>query len=131
MKPYRAAIGLVGALVFISMVFIQCSSLSEREKAMVEQFTQRLRIELALTDAQTARVRKILTESQKQARRDRARYRNDRQAMRQAGMERMRATDAKIEAILTDEQKAKYEEVREQMREEFRQRAREGRRPGD
>jgi hypothetical protein len=84
----------------------------------VERFTNRLKTELSLSPEQTLEVRRILTESRLRAREDRKKYEGDQIALQQAMIMRRQQEDAEIEKILTDEQKAKFEAIKERMREE-------------
>ena len=72
-----------------------------------------LRSRIGLTDDQASKVQEILSESAREAQADRAAGGTPDPAK---GRERMRRNDEKIEAVLTEEQKGKYAQFKEQRR---------------
>ena len=84
-------------------------------------FLERLKTELKLTPEQTAKIQKILDDAQKQAEIDRQKYQGDREAMMKAMRERWEKIDKEIEAVLTKEQKKKYEQIKKERQERMRE----------
>lgn len=84
-------------------------------------YLERLKAELNLTLEQTAKIQKILDSAQKQAELDRQKYQGDREAMLKAMRERWEKVDKEIEAILTKEQKTKYEKIKKERQERIRE----------
>jgi protein CpxP len=87
----------------------------DRTQARLEE----LKTRLALTDAQVPQVEAILKEAAEEGRRDREANPGDRQELGKRARERMQKVDAKIEALLTDDQKAKYEELKNERRQHY------------
>jgi Spy/CpxP family protein refolding chaperone len=81
----------------------------------------RFAFELKLTPEQTAKIQKILDDAQKQAEIDRQKYQGDREAMMKAMRERWEKIDKEIEAVLTKEQKKKYEQIKKERQERMRE----------
>ena len=73
-----------------------------------------LRTALSLTPDQTAKLKPILFDAQAQGRKIREEYGDDREGARDAMREQMPKTDSKIEALLTADQKKKYEEYKKE-----------------
>jgi Spy/CpxP family protein refolding chaperone len=84
-------------------------------------FLERLKTELKLTPEQTAKIQKILDDAQKQAEIDRQKHQGDREAMMKAMRERWEKIDKEIEAVLTKEQKKKYEQIKKERQERMRE----------
>jgi Spy/CpxP family protein refolding chaperone len=84
-------------------------------------FLERLKTELKLTPEQTAKIQKILDDAQRQAEIDRQKYQGDREAMMKAMRERWEKIDKEIEAVLTKEQKKKYEQIKKERQERMRE----------
>jgi Spy/CpxP family protein refolding chaperone len=91
----------------------------------IEQRTQHLKQRLSLTDGQMETVRSILHETHQQVQNDRQQYKNDRRGMLQALKSRTATMDQKIEALLTGEQKNKYQILKQERREYMRKRIQE------
>ena len=73
-----------------------------------------LRTALSLTPDQTAKLKPIFFDVQAQGRKIREEYGDDREGARDAMREQMPKTDSKIEALLTADQKKKYEEYKKE-----------------
>ena len=96
------------------------SSTGDRPQRMdpaerVERQTQHLKETLSLTDEQTAKVKGIYTKNMEKQRQafEKARESGkevDREEMRTQMMTSMKQQDTEVKALLTDEQKVKYEE---------------------
>ena len=74
-----------------------------------EQRTTRLAEQLSLTDEQKTKVQKIYEEQQKD-------MQGMQGATREERMAKMQATNDKIKAVLTDDQKKKFDEMQQRMR---------------
>jgi periplasmic protein CpxP/Spy len=92
-------------------------SLSHAQQGMrttPEQRVARLKDSLALSEAQVAKLLPIYQESDKKREAAFAAAGDDRDARMAAMRVVMDSTDTKIESILTDSQKAKYEDMKKQ-----------------
>lgn len=99
----------------------------------IERQTSRLKEQLSLTDEQTGKVKALLTSNMEKQRAEwekrraemeqaRENQQVDRDKMRAEMKARMDAQDAEIKALLTDEQKAKYEKVIKEREERMKNR---------
>lgn len=87
-----------------------------------EMLMQVMKDKLTLTADQETQIRAVLTASQEQAMKDRDAAAGDRTKMMTLAQERMQKTDAQISAVLTDEQRKKYEPLQAEMRRRSRER---------
>lgn len=83
---------------------------------MTEHRVMMLKDRLKLTDDQTAKVRAILTDSEKQAQVDREKSKGNPEESRKAAMARHKANDEKIMVLLNAEQKKEYQKMIEEPR---------------
>ena len=83
-------------------------------RATPEQRVARLKDSLALSEAQVAQLLPIYQESDKKREAVLAAAGDDRDARMAAMRSVMDSTDTKIESVLTDSQKAKYEDMKKQ-----------------
>jgi hypothetical protein len=83
-------------------------------RATPEQRVARLKDSLALSEAQVAQLLPVYQESDKKREAAFAAAGDDRDARMAAMRSVMDSTDTKIESILTDSQKAKYEDMKKQ-----------------
>jgi hypothetical protein len=83
-------------------------------RATPEQRVARLKDSLALSEAQVAQLLPIYQESDKKREAAFAAAGDDRDARMAAMRSVMDSTDTKIESVLTDSQKAKYEDMKKQ-----------------
>ena len=107
-------------LLFIGALFASASTseaLAQRQQPSPEQRTERLKDSLSLSDEQTAGVLKIFQDMDEQRKAMFESGSDDRAARMQAMRDLATKTDEKIEALLTDEQKAKYQELKKQRQE--------------
>ena len=74
-----------------------------------------------MTPEQVTKIQKILDSAQKQAEIDREKYQGNREAMMKAMRERWEKIDKEIEAVLTKEQKKKYEAIKKERQERMRE----------
>ncbi|MEN3038806.1 MAG: hypothetical protein ABDI07_06600 [Candidatus Kryptonium sp.] len=84
-------------------------------------YLERLKQELNLSQEQVVKIQKILETAQKQAEADRERYQGNRDAMMKAMRERWEKIDKEIEAVLTKDQKKKYEQIKKERQERMRE----------
>jgi Spy/CpxP family protein refolding chaperone len=82
--------------------------------ASPEQRANRLAEQLSLSDDQKAKVQKIYEDAQKDMQGMQGASREDRMA-------KMQATNEKVKAVLTDDQKKKFDEMQQRMRDRQRQ----------
>jgi Spy/CpxP family protein refolding chaperone len=83
-------------------------------RATPEQRVARLKDSLALSEAQVAQLLPVYQESDKKREAAFAAAGDDRDARMAAMRSVMDSTDTKIESVLTDSQKAKYEDMKKQ-----------------
>ena len=107
---------LSAALLSLAVLFLAGSlSLSRAQqgvRATPEQRSARLKDSLALSEDQVAKLLPIYQESDKKREAAFAAAGDDRDARMAAMRSVMDSTDTKIESILTDSQKAKYEDMK-------------------
>ena len=87
----------------------------------VEDQLARLREQLSLTDAQATKIEAVLRLSAEEGRADRESNLPREERMKR-GRERMERTDTAIEALLTPEQKPKFEQIKKERAERMRNR---------
>lgn len=93
------------------------SALAQRMQFSPEQRAKALKDSLALNDEQLAKVIKIYQETDQKRKEMFSSGSEDRQARMQAMRSLMDTTDVKIEGLLTDTQKSKYEDMKKQRQE--------------
>lgn len=116
------------ACVAMLALMAMCASAKAQEQgggmiAAVEQLSERLK----LSPEQEQKVRAIVSETQEALKKDREAANGDRWALMGILRERIQTMDAKIEAELSNEQKAIYAEVKKERLEKMMQRMRERR----
>ena len=99
----------IAALVMIGVFASQATA--QRMRMSAEERTKMLKDSLSLTAAQADSVLKIYKESDAEREKMFASGQGDRESRMQAMRSMMEKTDAKIEGLLTAEQKTKYEEM--------------------
>lgn len=92
------------------------------KNAPVEEMTIRLQERLNLTDEQTGQVEKILLSAREERQKQRENASGDRRQMLDQMRSMLENRDKQIEALLTEEQKKIYQEIKKERREEMRQR---------
>ncbi len=112
---------LIPSLLALFVFAITIPAISQERRRGFEGYLERLKTELNLTPEQTAKIQNILSSAQKQAELDRQKYQGDREAMFKAMRERWEKIDKEIEAVLTKEQKAKYEKIKKERQERMRE----------
>ncbi len=116
----RKLLTLAFAIVFISFILNFAFAQQDRGRGF-GMYLERLKQELNLTPEQVTKIQKILDSAQKQAEADREKYQGDREAMMKAMRERWEKIDKEIEAVLTKEQKKKYEQIKKERQERMRE----------
>jgi periplasmic protein CpxP/Spy len=106
-------------LILVSL-FLALPVLSVAQDEKVERTTALLKTSLALTAPQETEVRKVLNELDATVAKDREANATNKIALFRLGMQRLREADTKIEAILTDEQKKKYPDLKDAVRQEMK-----------
>ncbi|CUS77896.1 LTXXQ motif family protein [Candidatus Kryptonium thompsonii] len=106
--------------ILFSFIFIGFALSQDRGRGY-GGFLERLKQELNLTPEQVTKIQKILDSAQKQAEIDREKYQGNREAMMKAMRERWEKIDKEIEAVLTKEQKKKYEAIKKERQERMRE----------
>jgi len=114
-KVFMLALPIFLSFIFIGFIFPQ-----DRGRGY-GGFLERLKQELNLTPEQVTKIQKILDSAQKQAEIDREKYQGNREAMMKAMRERWEKIDKEIEAVLTKEQKKKYEAIKKERQERMRE----------
>jgi periplasmic protein CpxP/Spy len=109
---------LVAAATMLSVASV---SFAQMDSSGVERRVERMKTDLALTADQTAKVRTIMYESWAEGQKIRAAHPGDLDAARQEMMKQRDKSDKKIGALLTDEQKVKYEKMKEERRQRMQQ----------
>jgi len=99
------------------MVLTVCSAQAQRMQMTAEQRAQRLKDTLALSDDQYGKVLTIYQDMDKKRQELFSSAGDDRDARMQAMRSLSDSTDTKIEALLTADQKTKYEDLKKQRME--------------
>ena len=108
-------------VIFAFALFLSGHLVSQDRGRGFGGFLERLKSELKLTPEQTAKIQKILDDAQKQAEIDRQKYQGDREAMMKAMRNRWEKIDKEIEAVLTKDQKKKYEQIKKERQGRMRE----------
>ena len=111
---YRVLVVFAAGFLVLASV---SSALAQRRQFSPEERAKRLKDSLALNDDQVAKVVKIYQDVDQQRKDLFSAGSDDRQARMQAMRSLMDTTDVKIEALLTDTQKTKYEDMKKQRQE--------------
>ena len=109
---------LVAAAAMLSVASV---SFAQMDSSGVERRVERMKTDLSLTADQTAKVRTIMFESWAEGQKIRAAHPDDPDAAREEMMKQRDKSDKKIGALLTDEQKVKYEKMKEERRQRMQQ----------
>ncbi|KAA3611289.1 MAG: hypothetical protein D8M58_15075 [Calditrichaeota bacterium] len=104
----------ISILVLFS-VTIACSQERGRRFSLEDQI-KNLKENLELTDEQVEKIKPILEKQREQMQEMRDNFDGERSEMREAMTEIREETDKKINEVLTDEQKEKYQEIQEERR---------------
>jgi protein CpxP len=101
---------LVLAVTFLAVVYAS-PALAQGMRLSAEERTQRLKDSLGLSEEQVGKVTEIYKDADKQRQELFATGSEDRDARMAAMRSLSEKTDVKIEALLTPEQKTKYQEI--------------------
>ncbi|HUI08982.1 MAG TPA: hypothetical protein VL221_01580 [Bacteroidota bacterium] len=115
------------AVIFAFLLVLGSLSLADAQMRMrltPEQRVARLKDSLALSDEQVSKIVTIFAESDKKREEAMSSAGDDRDARMQAMRSVMESTDARIDSVLTDTQKAKYDELKKQRAQGFQRRQR-------
>ena len=99
------------------LMLASSSALAQRMQLSPEQRAKALKDSLTLSDEQLAKVVKIYQDADQKRKDAFSSGSDDRQARMQAMRSIMDTTDVKIEALLSDTQKSKYDDMKKQRQE--------------
>ena len=104
------------AVFAVTALLLLCATqaFAQIDSARTLKRLEDLRTALSLTPDQATKLKPILFDAQAQGRKIREEYGDDREGARDAMREQMPKTDSKIEALLTVDQKKKYEEYKKE-----------------
>ena len=100
------------AAIAVSTMLINSVGLAQRSRISMDERVKFLTEQLSLTETQAASVRSIYEAAEKDRTAAFEAHRNDRTGMREAISTIMKGADDKVGALLTDDQKVKYEKVK-------------------
>jgi periplasmic protein CpxP/Spy len=110
------------SFVLLFAVALSASDAQQRMRMTPEQRAARLKDSLALSDDQVGKIVTIFQESDSLRQQAVASAGDDRDARMAAVRKVMDDSDSKIESLLTDNQKTKYEEMKKQRMQGFQRR---------
>ena len=108
-KHALKALTVAGLILFSAPAFAEHNEHKE-EGSYGEKRVEKLKEKLSLSDEQTAQIQAILKESEP--------TQEEKDAFKKKMQDRMKTTDDKISAVLTEEQRAKYAELKEKRKEQ-------------
>ncbi|HUN64725.1 MAG TPA: hypothetical protein VMW43_01385 [Bacteroidota bacterium] len=112
MKPIRQ----IFLFVVTALLILPATGLSQRGRMTVEERLKTLTEQLSLKPAQADSIKFILVSGDSARMKLFAEHRDDRSAMREAMQKLNEEQDKKIEALLTEEQNAKYLKIIEERK---------------
>jgi len=114
----------LGALTLLLVLTLTSTAIPQENNktATTDEAILKLKERLSLTADQTEQVKAILLESKKRNDEIKKKHSDDRRQMLLSIKEAWQTTDGQIEELLSDEQKAIYQKVKEERREEWRTR---------
>ena len=110
-KPFFKLVTLLLAAAALTLLF-RDSSQAQRMRMSVDDRVKQLTEQLSLTKDQADSTRKIYEAADKERSEIFQAHKGDRSAMREAMGKIMASVDSKIETLLTDEQKVKYDKIK-------------------
>jgi len=119
MKTIKLTV-IAAVAAFITIGYLVPGAYADDIRA--ERHAAYLKDRLKLTDSQAQQVKGIVLDAQKKSELERGKNMGNRDAARKAAMDRRRATDDKIKAVLNDDQKKQFEKIKDDLREGGRQR---------
>lgn len=108
-------------IFYLSMLlifFIGANRSLAQPKMDIDKQVQNLKDRLTLNDEQTTKIRNILEEANSEREKLFELNKDDRDAMRSAMRDLRDETDRQTKQVLTDDQKAEYEKMKEERRKE-------------
>ncbi len=106
--------GILVSMLFACMVFLPLSAQAQRGRMSTDDRVKRLADQLSLTKEQADSVRSILTSAEKERTEIFQAHQGDRDSVRALMRKQTEAVDAKIQALLTADQKTAYEKVKKE-----------------
>lgn len=122
MFVFVAALGLLVSVPQPARAFQDDSETQARKLPTPEEVVEKLDSKLSLSDDQKAKITPIIAERQQRMRAAAANQSGRRFKKAREMKSIYKDSDEKIKAVLTDEQKKKYDELEKQMREEMKER---------
>jgi protein CpxP len=119
----KLPVAFFSVVVLLLAGSLSLSHAQQRMRMTPEQRADRLKDSLALSDDQVGKVLAIFKESDTKREDAFAAAGDDRDARMSAMRKIMDETDTKIESVLTDSQKSKYEEMKKQRVQGFQRRS--------
>ncbi|MEW6006000.1 MAG: hypothetical protein AB1695_11870 [Stygiobacter sp.] len=116
----------IEVLFVLLILFTASALLAQPTRSTPEERAQQLKEQLSLSDDQTEKVTTILIESEKKREAIFDETDGDRKVMRSKMVSLMKETDKKIDALLTNDQKEKYDELKKERRQQMKQRSGKG-----
>jgi len=120
----RTSLPAVICAVLLLAGSVSLADAQGRMRMTPEQRAARLKDSLALSDDQVSKIVTIFAESDKKREEAMSSAGDDRDSRMQAMRSVMESTDARIDSILTDTQKTKYDEMKKQRMQGFQRRQR-------
>jgi len=114
----------LGALTLLLVLTLTSTAIPQENNktATTDEAILKLKERLSLTADQTEQVKALLLESKKRNDEIKKKHSDDRRQMLLSIKEAWQTTDGQIEELLSDEQKAIYQNVKAERREEWRTR---------
>ena len=119
----KSPVAFLSLAVLLLAGSVSLSPAQQRMRMTPEQRAARLKDSLALSDDQVGKIVTIFKESDTKREDALAAAGDDRDARMSAMRTIMDETDTKIESVLTDSQKAKYEDMKKQRMQGFQRRS--------
>jgi hypothetical protein len=126
-KMFRIAQISIVLFIFGFTLFYCSNNDQGRRRFSPQEMAKQLQEELSLTEKQTQQVEQIYVESQEEMAKIRENLGGDRNKVREMMIENREKVDQRIQEILTDEQKTKFEQYRQERDSRMRERGHERR----
>ena len=115
---------LAASAIITLLLLSATQAFAQIDSARTLKRLEDLRTALSLTPDQTAKLKPILFDAQAQGRKIREEYGDDREGARDAMGEQLKKTDGKIDALLTADQRPKYEQYKKERMQRMMERDR-------
>ena len=123
MKPRtKYAMLLIHMSAAVLLMLVHNDSLAWQANERVNSLTPKLKEKLQLSDVQASQVSDVLTRTLQQAEKESKSNKGNRQNLSRASKNRFDKMDKEIETILSQEQKATYQQVKKQLRKDLSER---------